>query len=116
MANQSPDNKDDHVYRVIEKLDTAIIKLVDLSSDIKTILAVHETRIDQTNDIVDRQHVAIDAVHVRIGTLRDDCAKAEADIRDELSRIQQWKWMILGGAAVISSLISMGVHLPGVSQ
>lgn len=116
MANQSPDNKDDHVYRVIEKLDTAIIKLVDLSSDIKTILAVHEQRIDQTNDIVDRQHVAIDAVHVRIGTLRDDCAKAETDIRDELSKIQQWKWMILGGAAVISSAISMGLHLPGVSQ
>jgi hypothetical protein len=115
MANQSPDNKDDHIYRVIEKLDTAIIKLVDLSSDIKTILAVHETRIDQTNDMVDRQHVQIDGVHQRIGALRDDCSKAETEIRAELGKIQNWKWMILGGAAVISSAISMGVHLPGIS-
>ena len=61
------DNKDiDHVYKVIDKLDLAIDKLADVSSDIKQILAVHETRLDQSE-------------------------------------------------AGISSLISMGVHLPGIT-
>ena len=116
MANQSPDNNDEHIYRILDKLDLAIDKLVDVSNDIKTILAVHETRIDQTNNIVDRHHVAIDAVHIRIGKLRDECTAAETDIREELNKIHQYKWMILGGAAVVSSLISMGVHMPGITQ
>ena len=31
----------DHIIKVVEKLDTAIDKLTDVSSDIKQILAVH---------------------------------------------------------------------------
>ena len=37
-----------HLYKVIDKLDTAIEKLSDVSTDIKSILAVHEQRLDQT--------------------------------------------------------------------
>jgi len=40
-----PDKQElDQVYQVINKLDTAIDKLADVSSDIKQILAVHERR------------------------------------------------------------------------
>ena len=46
-------NDIDHVYKVIDKLDTAIDKLADVSSDIKQILAVHETRLDQSEAIMD---------------------------------------------------------------
>ena len=44
----------DHIVRVVEKLDTAIDKLTDVSSDIKQILAVHESRLDQTETIMER--------------------------------------------------------------
>lgn len=110
------DNKDiDHVYKVIDKLDLAIDKLADVSSDIKQILAVHETRLDQSEAIMDRHFVQMDGIHQRIGNLRDDMNKESEEIRKELSKLHQWKWMIMGGAAVISSLISMGVHLPGIT-
>lgn len=102
----------DHVYRVIDKLDEAIDKLADVSSDIKQILAVHETRLDQSEAIMDRHFVQMDSIHQRIGNLRDDMNKESAEIRDELSKFHQWKWMIMGGAAVISALVSMGWHMP----
>ena len=105
----------DHVYKVIDKLDLAIDKLADVSSDIKQILAVHETRLDQTEALMDRSFVQMDAIHQRIGNLRDDMNKEYEDIRAELSKLHQWKWMIMGGAAVVSSLISMGVHMPGIN-
>ena len=40
----------DHIIRVVDKLDTAIDKLTDVSSDIKGMLAVHESRLDQTEN------------------------------------------------------------------
>ena len=53
----------DHVIKVIDKLDTAIEKLSDVSNDIKQILAVHEQRLDQTENIMERHFVQMDAVH-----------------------------------------------------
>ena len=110
---QVPENKEiEHVYRVIDKLDEAIDKLTDVSGDIKQILAVHETRLDQSEAIMDRHFVQMDAIHQRIGNLRDDMNKESSEIRDELAKFHQWKWMIMGGAAVVSALISMGWHMP----
>ena len=116
MPNQnSPQQDIDHVYRVIDKLDLAIDKLADVSSDIKQILAVHETRIDANEALMDRHFVQMDGIHQRIGNLRDDMNSESESIRAELSKLHQWKWMIMGGAAVVSALISAGVHMPGIN-
>ena len=73
-----PDKQElDQVYQVINKLDTAIDKLADVSSDIKQILAVHEQRLDQTENIMERHFVQMDAVHSRVSQLRDDMNEAE---------------------------------------
>jgi hypothetical protein len=40
--------------------------------------------------------------------------KETSELKDAISVIHQWKWMIMGGAAVISALISAGVHMPGI--
>ena len=112
-----PENTDiDHVYRVIDKLDEAIDKLADVSSDIKQILAVHETRLDQNENIMERHFVQMDAIHQRVSSLRDDMTTESALIREEISVLQQWKWAVVGGAALVSGLISMGVHLPGITS
>ena len=49
-----PEKELDQVYQVINKLDSAIDKLADVSSDIKQIIAVHEQRLDQTENIIER--------------------------------------------------------------
>ena len=103
-----PENTDiDHVYRVIDKLDEAITKLADLSSDIKQILAVHETRLDQNENIMERHFVQMDAIHQRVSSLRDDMNTAHAEVLGEIGLLQQWKWMVMGGAMALSSGIAL---------
>ena len=105
-----------HLYKVIDKLDTAIEKLSDVSTDIKSILAVHEQRLDQTETIMERHFVQMDAVHNRVSNLRDDMNEAQQEVLDKIAEINKWRWQMMGGAAVIAALISMMgelMHLAG---
>jgi stress response protein SCP2 len=96
----------DPVYRVIDKLDLAIIKLADVSSDIKQILAVHETRLDQTDNIIERSFIQVDAVHNRVSNLRDDMNRESMNIRDEIAKINQWRWQVIGASSVMAAIIT----------
>ena len=101
-----------HIIKVVDKLDLAIDKLSDVSSDIRKILAVHETRIDSAENVMERHFVQQDAIHQIIGKLRDEMTKESQEIREDIAKLQQWKWMVLGGAAVVSAMIGMGIHFP----
>lgn len=101
----------EHLYRVIDKLDTAIDKLAEVSSDIKQILAVHETRLDQQESIVERSFVQLDAVHHRVSALRDDMNAAEKDLIGKINEINKWRWQMMGAAAAIAAIVSAVTHL-----
>lgn len=111
MEKDTNKNELEYLYKVIDKLDTAIDKLADVSSDIKQILAVHETRLDQTESIVERSFVQLDAVHHRVSALRDDMNSAEKDILNRINDINKWRWQIMGAAAVIAFIISAASHM-----
>ena len=87
-------------------------QLSDVSSDIKQILAVHESRIDSAENVMERHFVQQDAIHQRIGKLRDEMNKESQEIREDIAKLQQWKWMVMGGAAIVSAMIGMGIHFP----
>ena len=107
-----PDKQElDQVYQVINKLDTAIDKLADVSSDIKQILAVHEQRLDQTENIMERHFVQMDAVHSRVSQLRDDMNDAEKRLMSELNDINKWRWQMMGAAAGVAALVSIATKL-----
>jgi conjugal transfer/entry exclusion protein len=107
-----PDKQElDQVYQVINKLDTAIDKLADVSSDIKQILAVHEQRLDQTENIMERHFVQMDAVHSRVSQLRDDMNAAEKRLLTEISDINKWRWQMMGAAAGVAALVSIATKL-----
>lgn len=115
MANEI-DRDLQHMYKVIDKLDTAIEKLSDVSTDIKQILAVHEQRLDQTESIMERHFVQMDAVHNRVSNLRDDMNTAQQELMDKIADINKWRWQMMGGAAVIATVITMMgelMHLAG---
>ena len=101
-----------NLQQVDNKLDLAIDKLSDVSSDIKQILAVHESRIDSAENVMERHFVQQDAIHQRIGKLRDEMNKESQEIREDIAKLQQWKWMVMGGAAIVSAMIGMGIHFP----
>ena len=97
----------DHIIKVVEKLDTAIDKLTDVSSDIKQILAVHESRLDQTETIMERHFTQMDAVHNRVSNLRDDMNNAQKELLEKIGEINKWRWQVMGGAMAIAALISV---------
>ncbi len=97
----------DHIIKVVEKLDTAIDKLTDVSSDIKQILAVHESRLDQTETIMERHFTQMDAVHNRVSNLRDDMNNAQKELLEKIGDINKWRWQVMGGAMAIAALISV---------
>lgn len=103
----------DHIIKVVDKLDTAIDKLADVSSDIKQILAVHETRLDQTETIMERHFTQMDAVHSRVSNLRDDMNTAHGELVEKIAEINKWRWQVMGGAIVIATLISVVSQLMG---
>ena len=97
----------EQMYRIIDKLDQAIVKLADVSSDIKQILAVHENRLDQTETIMERSFVQLDAVHSRVSALRDDMNKQSNSIMNEINEINKWRWQMVGASAVVASVATL---------
>ena len=112
MPAKKQNDELEHIIKVVDKLDLAIDKLSDVSSDIRKILAVHETRIDSAENIMERHFVQQDAIHQRIGKLRDEMTKDSQDIREDIAKLQHWKWMVMGGAAIVSAIIGMGFLIP----
>ena len=114
------------------RLDTAIEKLTELAVNIKSMLAVHESKIARAEQVDDDIFVLLEGrrkewdadlkeLHSRITTntreLREemiDCEKRILQevrgVRGELSGrvglLEKWRWLIIGGAIVIGLIMS----------
>ena len=114
------------------RLDTAIEKLTELAVNIKSMLAVHESKIARAEQVDDDIFVLLESrrkewdadlkeLHSRITTntreLREemiDCEKRILQevrgVRGELSGrvglLEKWRWLIIGGAIVIGLIMS----------
>jgi len=109
------------VNSINNRLDTAIDKLTDVSTSIKSMLAVHEEKIqrqEQIDDVIftklkDRAN-EIDNVYrdlqreinqtekrllVEIKSLRND-------IGGRVGVLEKWRWLIIGGSIVIGWVLS----------
>ena len=103
------------------RLDTAIDKLTDVSTSIKSMLAVHEEKIqrqEQIDDIIftrlKERAYEIDNVYrdlqreinqvekrvlVEIKSLRND-------IGSRVGVLEKWRWLIIGGSIVLGWVLS----------
>ena len=114
------------------RLDTAIEKLTELEVNIKSMLAVHESKIARAEQVDDDIFVLLESrrkeweadlkeLHSRITTntreLREHQLVTEKrilnemrGIRGELSNrvgiLEKWRWLIIGGAIVIGLIMS----------
>ena len=109
------------VNNLNDRLDTAIQKLTDVSTSIKSMLAVHEEKIsrqEQIDDIIfgklkDREH-EIDKVHRELTKeiqstekrLLIEMKQIKLDLGARVGIIERYKWLIMGGAIVIGWILS----------
>ena len=111
----------ENVNNLNDRLDTAIQKLTDVSTSIKSMLAVHEEKIsrqEQIDDIIfgklkDREH-EIDKVHRELTKeiqstekrLLIEMKQIKLDLGARVGIIERYKWLIMGGALVIGWILS----------
>ena len=110
-----------NVNNLNERLDTAIQKLTDVSTSIKSMLAVHEEKIsrqEQIDDIIfgklkEREN-EIDKVHKDLTKeiqqtekrLLLEIKQLKLDIGGRVGILEKYKWLVLGGAIVIGWILS----------
>ena len=114
------------------RLDTAIEKLTELAVNIKSMLAVHETKIARAEQVDDDIFVLLESrrkewdadlkeLHSRITTntreLREHQLVTEKKILNEMRAIrgelsnrvgilEKWRWIIIGGAIVVGLIFT----------
>lgn len=99
-----------NINQVLEKLDSAIDKIAEVSSGINQILAVHETKQEATSK-------DIEIVHQRITDgereLKEDLNEFHSKLDQLLSAmdkriatLEKWKWYIMGTAWGFGFLIA----------
>ena len=88
-----------------EKFDVAIEHLSEVSNSIDKMLAVHETRLVQQEQQREILHQRITDMKREITedfrTLRDENRKQHNEVGDRLSKLEKWRWFVVGVATVI---------------
>ena len=119
-------NEVEQVASVNTKLDNAIDKLTDISGSIKSMLAVHEEKLSQSeklDEIIfqklkDRQEDS----DKRFGQIKEQMDLVEKRIMNEIlsmknaigSRVnvlEKWKYLIIGGSIVIGFILARNFPL-----
>lgn len=103
------------------RLDTAIDKLTDVSTSIKSMLAVHEEKIQRQEHVDDIIFDKLKARQDEINHIQKDLTASielsekrllceiktiRNDIGDRVSMLEKWKWLILGGSVVVGWILS----------
>ena len=115
----------ENVNNLNTRLDTAIEKLTDVSTSIKSMLAVHETKIqrqEQIDDIIfdklKERAGEIDTVHRELSKeiqqvekrLLIEIKTIKLDIGGRVGILEKYKWLIMGGAIVVGWFIALNGH------
>jgi len=114
----------ENVNNLNDRLDTAIQKLTDVSTSIKSMLAVHEEKISQQEEVQIRTEQEINndikELHSRISTNNrelmalmseqhkeqtDKMTKLEIELQGRVGVLEKWRWIIIGGSIVIGFII-----------
>ena len=93
-----------------EKFDIAIDRLSDVSASVDKMLAVHETRLVQQEQQREIIHQRITDMKKEMSddfrALREENTRQHNEVSERLSRLEKWRWFVVGGATVIGFLFA----------
>ena len=110
------------------RLDTAITKITDVSNCINRMLAVHEEKISQQEEVQVRQATEfsndVRELHSRITTstkemtelmtkqhyeAESEMRRLRMDISERVGTLEKWKYLIIGGSIVVGFINDNGL-------
>jgi chromosome segregation ATPase len=83
----------ENINSIHNRLDTAIDKLTDVSTSVKSMLAVHEQKLDQSENLTEKR-------------LLNEIKSLRNDIGDRVGTLEKYKWIILGGFIAVGWILS----------
>jgi len=119
----------ENVNNIQGRLDTAIDKLTDVSTSIKSMLAVHEEKIQRQEKIdeviFDKLKDRADEISEVYRELKRDIETSEKrllieikglkiDIGGRVGMLERYKWLIMGGAIVLGWILSKNFTYDGL--
>ena len=111
----------ENVNSIQGRLDTAIDRLTDVSSSIKSMLAIHEEKIqrqekidevifdklkDRAEEITDVYRELKKDIELSEKRLLIEIKSLKNDIGGRVGTLERYKWVIMGGAIVIGWILS----------
>ena len=111
----------ENVTNIQSKIDTAIEKMTDVSTSIKSMLAVHEEKLakqEQIDEVIfdklkERQssiNQVYDDLHKNISQVERrlllEIKTLKHDMNSRVGMLEKWKWLIIGGSIVIGFILS----------
>ena len=106
------------------RLDKAIEKISDVSNSINRMLAVHEEKISQQEEILIRSDAEFSAnvkeLHSRITTNTKELMalmseqhkeqteamlKLKSELQNRVGVLEKWRWLIIGGSIVVGFIL-----------
>ena len=117
----------ENINSIHNRLDTAIDKLTDVSTSIKSMLAVHEEKLSQSEKIdeviftkireradeIERVNRELtDHINMTEKRLLNEIKSLRNDIGPRINVLEKWKWGILGGSIVVGWVLSRNfIHI-----
>ena len=91
------------------RLDSAIDKLTDIQSGIKSMLAVHEERIERAEEsdveiqsiMENRQETILDDIQTLHGRITDESKELRSYFTEKLQQLEKTKWIMVGVACAL---------------
>lgn len=91
------------------RLDSAIDKLTDIQSGIKSMLAVHEERIERAEEsdveiqsiMENRQETIRDDIQTLHGRITDESKELRSYFTEKLQQLEKTKWIMVGVACAL---------------
>lgn len=115
------------------KIEDAIAKLTDISSDLKGMLAVHEQRLNQNEknvtyledviekrreesdiklkDVYDTMRAEDSKILTELNNIRKEAAEQHSKIGERLTSLENKMFMYMGGVSVIVFLLTYGPQI-----
>ena len=115
------------INSIHNRLDTAIDKLTDVSTSIKSMLAVHEEKLSQSEKIdeviftkireradeIERVNKELtESINLTEKRLMCELKSMRNDFGPRVNVLEKWKWLILGGSVVVGWVLSRNfIHI-----
>ena len=98
------------VSALAEKFDIAIDRLTEVSTSVDKMLAVHEMRLENQEQQREILHTRISDLKRDITDefrlLRDENRKQHAEVNERLSKLEKWRWLVVGMATAVGFLVA----------